>query len=105
VQGTGTGNGNGKDPNWRQSRSRIGGSGYLKSTDTRTRTQREDFDLDSFEDMIRMEGLESGVEGGMASPRQVKRREEWEDDGDGKKGILFSTTLEVTRKNRNDERF
>jgi hypothetical protein len=71
-------------------------SGYLKSVDVKDGT------VDSFEDVIAMENLESRVEGGQKANGSGYHY----GDNDEEKGIMFSTTVEITRdvrKSREDD--
>ena len=85
----------GESNNFRMSR--IGSTkGYLKSVD------KKDMRIASFEDLMAMENLESKVEGGM----QGEGSGHHYGDGDEEKGIMFSTTVEITRdprKSRGDD--
>ena len=65
-------------------------SGYLKSVDVRDRR------TDSFEDVIAMENMKSKIEGGQQQGVGLR----YEDSEDEEKGILFSTTVEITRDAR-----
>lgn len=78
----------GENKEFRLSRSMRSGSksGYLKSVDV-------DGTVDSFEDAIAMENLESRVEGG----QKAKGSGYHYGDSDEEKGIMFSTTVEITR--------
>ena len=70
--------------------------GYLRSVDTK------DGRVDSFEDVMAMENLESRVEGGMKGEGSGHHY----GDSDEEKGIMFSTTVEITRdlrKSRGDD--
>jgi hypothetical protein len=87
----------GESKNFRLSRSMRSGSkaGYLKSVDMM------DGRIDSFEDIIAMENLESKVEGGQKEGGAHK----YGDSAD-EKWIMFSTTVEITRdarKSRGDD--
>jgi hypothetical protein len=88
----------GENKKFRLSRSMRSGSksGYLKSADVKDGT------VDSFEDAIAMENLESRVEGG----QKAKGNGYHYGDSDEEKGIMFSTTVEITRdvrKSREDD--
>jgi hypothetical protein len=88
----------GENKKFRLSRSMRSGSksGYLKSVDVKDGT------VDSFEDVIAMENLESRVEGGQKANGSGYHY----GDNDEEKGIMFSTTVEITRdvrKSREDD--
>jgi hypothetical protein len=80
----------GEGGNFRLSRSMRNGSksGYLKSVDMK------DGRVDSFEDVIAMENLESRIEGGQKGEGIGHHHGDSEDE---EKGIMFSTTVEITR--------
>jgi hypothetical protein len=81
----------GEGNNFKMSRS-MNNKGYLKSVDVTG-------DSDSFEDVIAMEVLqsESRVEGGMKGEGADRHYGDSEDEG---KGIMFSTTVEITREQK-----
>jgi len=85
----------GESNNFRMSR--VGSTkGYLRSV------ERKDARVDSFEDVMAMENLESKVEGGMHGEGSGHHY----GDSDEEKGIMFSTTVEITRdlrKSRGDD--
>jgi hypothetical protein len=83
----------GEGNNFKMSRS-MNSKGYLKSVDV-TGTGKSD----SFEDVITMEMLqsESRVEGGMKGDGAGRHYGDSEDKG---KGIMFSTTVEITREQK-----
>jgi hypothetical protein len=88
----------GQNNKLRLSRNIRGGSksGYLKSVD------EKDGRVDSFEDVIVMENLESRVEGG----KKAEGSGHHYGDSDEETGIMFSTTVEITRdlrKSRGDD--
>ena len=72
----------------------MNSKGYLKSVDA-TETGKSD----SFEDVIAMEMLqsESRVEGGMKGDGAGRHYGNSENGG---KGIMFSTTVEITREQK-----
>ena len=72
-------------------------NGYLRSVDVKNGR------VDSFEDVIAVENLESRVEGGQKG--EGSGHHYW-DSEDEKKGIMFSTTVEITsdvRKSHADD--
>jgi hypothetical protein len=73
----------------------VNNKGYLKSVDATTGTGKSD----SFEDVLVIEGLqsESRVEGGMKGEGAGRHYGDSEDEG---KGIMFSTTVEITREQK-----
>lgn len=79
--------------------------GYIKSKDTttanRNRSPSSLSKSDSFDDLIAMEGFESKVEGPSRKGwRKIwKERAKVEDD----RGIMFSMTVEITRKSIGDD--
>jgi hypothetical protein len=81
----------GEGNDFRLSRSMRNGSkgGYLKSVDMK------DGRVDSFEDVIAMENLESRVEGGQKGEGSVYH---YGDSEDEEKGTMFRTTVEITRE-------
>lgn len=78
--------------NFKMSRS-MNSKGYLKSVDATSGKS------DSFEDVLVIEGLqtESRVEGGMKGDGAGRHYGDSEDEGNG---IMFSTTVEITREQK-----
>lgn len=74
--------------NFRLSRSMRG---YLKSTDTKN--------SNSFDDALVMEAMESRAEG----PRASRADDLVLQGGENKDGILYSTTVEISRRPRGDD--
>jgi hypothetical protein len=86
---------------------RMSRHGYIKSKDTITTASRDGSPLsvsksNSFDGVIAMESFESKVEG----PSRKDSKKIWKGrakEVEGDHGIMFSTTVEITRKSIGDD--
>lgn len=85
--------------------------GYIKSKDTITTANRDGSPSslsksNSFDDVIAMESFESKAEGpSRKGSKKIwkERAKEVEGEGTSDHGIMFSTTVEITRKSIGDD--
>jgi len=85
---------------------RMSRHGYIKSKDTTSDGSPSLSKSNSFDGVVAMESFESKVEGpGRKGSKKIwkVRAKEVEGEGGSNHGIMFSTTVEITRKSIGDD--